>query len=820
MLLVVALGACNSTEEDEPGLRPPPPPPAASGPPPRIHMLPYRVESNEVVSTVPAGRYTEALAIPNLALALFDLNVEVRRIPLGAEAELLAGEERTRRHAGGTEEHAVELAAASSRQRATAAGSLAGRGAETTLAAGRETTGSLAAAAAASEQVEREEAERLAARREEERLAATAALTQLQALRLEHRFATRQEYEDFLAQYVRSLRVHNEALAELLLRDRVLGLLLFGTREEFLRHARSETIEAGQVMKLFKRASTEPLRPGETFWYELELHNLADSPLRQVTVYDHFPGDLGLVYEDDYEVRYEREGTARRVYTRAEHPFLVVRDIRIFEQGKLVWRLPEPMQPGEVVRLRFAATWYSDRGRGAPGRPHLPRRRSGPRARPAAAPRRPRSGRRPGTPPAVVRRAAPGLGPPGRRRQAPGGLSVRRRLPALHGEGRGDAGTDAGADALRRHAPRAGCPMTVDGRGGLPGGAALALALLLGAVACGGGSRAPAPRERTPDASAPPVPGAAGLMRTPRLSAGGNALFAWEELRGLAAALLERVRARYPERTPRLAFYYITELERPTLLGEWVAQDLATLMVQLAHGRVEVYTRRKLATTIERELKVQASHRMDRETLARMGRLSGVQAIVLGKLWRDPAGDRLVLNCQAVDVETGETVAAEVLELGAGPVPVRAPVLPEVELAQRLGAELLAALPGAGEPAGAEPRWRLAVWDIARSKQEFHRGVVFADLVETGMVKAARPDVKLYARGEQLAQVLQEQRQQHASGRFDEETIVRLARLAGANAVVTGYAEFFPSFYAFNIQAIDVETARIWAGVLGMAQRR
>ncbi|MFC1707470.1 hypothetical protein ACFL59_11770 [Planctomycetota bacterium] len=258
----------------------------------------------------------------------------------------------------------------------------------------------------------------------------------------------------------------------------------------------------------------------------------------------------------------------------------------------------------------------------------------------------------------------------------------------------------------------------------------------------------------------------------------------------------------------RTAFYRFTIGGRRHHLGESLAQQLASLLVQRGSDRVEIYSRRKLGRVLE-EQGFQATGLVDEATLVSAGRLSGVDTILTGRVVHRP-GREIVLNCQILAIETGEVLGGGHARIPLSPVAMGRPVHAESAAARFAAGELLRPLP-------AERSWLIAVYDINRSREPFAAGTEFAKAVETELSQIRRPNLRTLTRAE-LGQIAQEQEFQ-GSGLVDENTRARVAAVLGGNAVLTGYGETFDDVHMMNVQLIEVESARIRSSAIVLVAR-
>ena len=269
---------------------------------------------------------------------------------------------------------------------------------------------------------------------------------------------------------------------------------------------------------------------------------------------------------------------------------------------------------------------------------------------------------------------------------------------------------------------------------------------------------------------------------TPRYSLNRRAIYAPRELDSLASDLLGQLERARSDRLPRVAFYYFTRDGRKDFLGESIAQDLESFLVRRSEGRVDLYTRRKLET-IARELRMQLTELFDQATLVRLGKRAGVDTIVTGRLVVEK--DSVLINSQILDVETAGILGGQNVRIGLDDVKMQDPVL-ALETASRYAAQEI------WDALSASETWRLAIYDLTRSKEEFPQGKEMAEAIATDLATLDRHVMPLTRSA--IWQAIEELKIQR-SELYDEETRARIAKFAGGNVVLTGFAEVFRDFY-------------------------
>lgn len=296
-------------------------------------------------------------------------------------------------------------------------------------------------------------------------------------------------------------------------------------------------------------------------------------------------------------------------------------------------------------------------------------------------------------------------------------------------------------------------------------------------------------------------PGAAHAWEISRYAEGRRAIYARPELEKLADHFVKQLPRHFKGRTPRLAFSYFVSVEGERVLGEWLLHSLASLLVEKGRGVLEVYTRRKLTRVIE-EHKLQTKGfrgaQFDESTIVEAGKLSGVDAVISATL-EVRKGREVVVNCQVIEVTTGRILPSKVVRIPLREVTPRRPVWDEAAAIELLAKRVFDDLP--------EGKNTLAAYPISRGHREFTAGSRFLQYV----VSAASnldPDRLEQVTRTRLNSALKEH-EYYDSMMFDDEAREKVLSFLGANLVMTGQAEKFSGFYAYNIQVIDVETAQI-----------
>jgi TolB-like protein len=106
----------------------------------------------------------------------------------------------------------------------------------------------------------------------------------------------------------------------------------------------------------------------------------------------------------------------------------------------------------------------------------------------------------------------------------------------------------------------------------------------------------------------------------------------------------------------KIAVVEFTDLSGyPSVLGQFVAEELITQLFNVSPGQFDVVERRQLAKVL-REQKLAASGLIDPDSISRVGRLLGIQAIVTGSI--TDLGSQIKLNARLIAVESGKVFAA------------------------------------------------------------------------------------------------------------------------------------------------------------------
>lgn len=306
----------------------------------------------------------------------------------------------------------------------------------------------------------------------------------------------------------------------------------------------------------------------------------------------------------------------------------------------------------------------------------------------------------------------------------------------------------------------------------------------------------------------PPQDHAARQMQGSRYSTNGNSIYALPELRLAARTLVGRIVKSGGGNPPRVALSQFSRRARKSSLGESIAQDLATLLVEEAKGRVEVYSRRKLIDA-SRELKRQQSDLFDQRTLVQLGRFAGVNFILLGHLDTE-SREEVRCDCQLLDVETTETKSGArfIIPLQTLSIPVFSRDGGVGEFTARLLSNNI----------DAERELRIGVFGTTRSRKDFAPGTDLVREISTEFLLRANDKIKIYNRLE-IDRVIEELALE-SSDLFDEATQVQIGKFVGANCVLTGFAEIYRTFYKYNIQFIDVGTSRLLSGAVLCVERK
>ena len=180
------------------------------------------------------------------------------------------------------------------------------------------------------------------------------------------------------------------------------------------------------------------------------------------------------------------------------------------------------------------------------------------------------------------------------------------------------------------------------------------------------------------------------------------------------------------------------------------------------------------------------------------GKLSGVDAVVSATL-EIRKGREILVNCQVIEVTTGRILPSKVLRIPLRKVTPRRLVWDDENATELLAQRVFDDL-----PAGMN---RMAAYPVSRGRREFTAGSRFLQRV----VSAASnidPDRLDQVTRSRLDTAFSEHKI-YESSMFDDDAQDTVLNFLGANLVLTGYAEKFRGIYEYNVQVIDVKTARI-----------
>lgn len=90
-------------------------------------------------------------------------------------------------------------------------------------------------------------------------------------------------------------------------------------------------------------------------------------------------------------------------------------------------------------------------------------------------------------------------------------------------------------------------------------------------------------------------------------------------------------------------------------LGQFIAEELITQLFNVSPGQFDVVERRQLAKVLG-EQKLAATGLIDPDSISRVGKILGIQAIVTGSI--TDLGAQIKLNARLIAVETGKVFAA------------------------------------------------------------------------------------------------------------------------------------------------------------------
>lgn len=134
-----------------------------------------------------------------------------------------------------------------------------------------------------------------------------------------------------------------------------------------------------------------------------------------------------------------------------------------------------------------------------------------------------------------------------------------------------------------------------------------------------------------------------------------------------ARQLMERLEAKHVKSVAVVDF---TDLRgRTTELGRWLAEELSSGLIN-AESKIEVVDRLRLAKILE-EMKLSASGLIDPSTVREIGRISGVEALVTGRLI--PLGDTVRVNLLVLRTRNAQNLASQIASIP------RTPTITELE---------------------------------------------------------------------------------------------------------------------------------------------
>jgi TolB-like protein len=106
----------------------------------------------------------------------------------------------------------------------------------------------------------------------------------------------------------------------------------------------------------------------------------------------------------------------------------------------------------------------------------------------------------------------------------------------------------------------------------------------------------------------------------------------------------------------KIAVVEFTDLSGyPSVLGQFISEELITEFFNVSPGQFDVVERRQLAKVLK-EQKLSSSGLVDRDTIASVGKLLGIQAIVTGSI--TDLGSEVKLNARLIAVESAKVFAA------------------------------------------------------------------------------------------------------------------------------------------------------------------
>jgi len=287
-----------------------------------------------------------------------------------------------------------------------------------------------------------------------------------------------------------------------------------------------------------------------------------------------------------------------------------------------------------------------------------------------------------------------------------------------------------------------------------------------------------------------------------RSSQDAKSLVALEEIESAADDLVEQLARLSGSTRPRVALSYFSQRGRKSALGESIAQDLATLLLQKGRDRIEVYTRRKLHEAA-REQHSQRSDLFDSRTAARLGKFAGVHFIVCGAL-QVRQGEGWQIRCRIINVETAEEVGGVRFTIPDDQASVD--VFSLDNAVQEMARQLLS-----NRCCGDEPL-KVAAYAVTSNRKNFPFGTETLQDVASELQMTGGGEVRFFTR-QNIEAILEELALQH-SDPFDETTQARIGKFVCADSVLTGFGEIYRSFYKFNLIIVDVETSRLLSGAV------
>jgi len=293
----------------------------------------------------------------------------------------------------------------------------------------------------------------------------------------------------------------------------------------------------------------------------------------------------------------------------------------------------------------------------------------------------------------------------------------------------------------------------------------------------------------------------------PRKTVDGKSVFALPELRKAAVDIIRQLKGMKQGEIPRVAFSFFTMRNRKSSLGESIAQDLATMLVQEGGDTINVYTRRKLYEAA-REMKRQQSDLFDTKTMVQLGKFSGVHFILMGHIEETPAKE-IRCNCQILDIETAQITGGFRFSIPIQPVPTN--IYPLDDSVGELTRRLLKFRVDKNR------ELRVGVFGVTRNKKDFKRGTDILKEISTEMQLAGDKNIKVFTRHD-IDKAVAELKLQ-MSDMFDESQQAKIGNFVGANCVLTGYGELYKKSYKFNLIFVDVETSKILSGAILSVKR-